>query len=194
MAKIEPSQRATFFDVIQQRTDSILAVAIVAILMFLIIPLPSFLLDLLLAINITCSLMILLVPMYVTRPSEFSVFPGVLLIVTLFRLSLNVASTRLILGEGYAGDIIAAFGSFVVKGNYVVGLVIFIILVIINFTVITKGSGRVAEVAARFTLDAMPGKQMAIDADLNAGLIGEQDEPCYLRMVHDSKLRPSVQT
>jgi len=175
MAEIIPNQRATFFDVIQQRTDIFLAIAIVAILMFLIIPLPSFMLDTLLAINITCSLMILLVPMYVIRPSEFSVFPGVLLIVTLFRLSLNVASTRLILGEAYAGDIIEAFGSFVVKGNYVVGLVIFIILVIINFTVITKGSGRVAEVAARFTLDAMPGKQMAIDADLNAGLIDEQE-------------------
>ncbi len=158
---------------VQKRTDILVAVGIVAILLFMIIPLPSFFLDILLAINITFSLMILLVPMYVEKPLEFSVFPGVLLIVTLFRLSLNIASTRLILGEAYAGDVIEAFGSFVVKGNYVVGLVVFIILIIINFVVITKGSGRIAEVAARFTLDAMPGKQMAIDADLNAGLIEE---------------------
>ncbi len=158
-----------------KRTDLILAVAVVAILVFMIIPIPSFFLDILLALNITCSLMILLVPLNASKPLEFSVFPGVLLIITLFRLSLNVASTRLILGEAYAGNIIEAFGSFVVKGNYVVGLVIFIILVIINFVVITKGSGRIAEVAARFTLDAMPGKQMAIDADLNAGLIDDQE-------------------
>jgi flagellar biosynthesis protein FlhA len=144
-------------------------------LMFMIIPLPSFILDSLLAVNITFSLMILLVPMYAIKPLEFSVFPGILLLITLFRLSLNVASTRLILGEAYAGEIIEAFGSFVVKGNYVVGLVIFFILIIINFVVITKGAGRIAEVAARFTLDAMPGKQMAIDADLNSGLIEEHE-------------------
>jgi len=165
----------SLFHYVQQRTDVLLAVAIVAMLLFMIIPLPSFFLDILLAINITSSLMILLIPMYVNKPSEFSVFPGILLIVTLFRLSLNVASTRLILGEAYAGEVIEAFGSFIVSGNYVVGLVIFIILIIINFVVITKGSGRVAEVAARFTLDAMPGKQMAIDADLNAGLIDEEE-------------------
>ncbi|MCG8606310.1 flagellar biosynthesis protein FlhA [bacterium] len=160
---------------VNSRTDVMLAIAVVAILMFMIVPLPSFMLDILLAINITFSLMILLVPIYAVHPLEFSVFPGVLLLVTLFRLSLNVASTRLILGEAYAGDVIEAFGQFVVGGNYVVGLVIFVILVIINFVVITKGSGRIAEVAARFTLDAMPGKQMAIDADLNAGLIDEPE-------------------
>ncbi|MCH7681292.1 FHIPEP family type III secretion protein, partial [candidate division KSB1 bacterium] len=152
-----------------------LAIAVVAIIMFMIIPLPSFMLDFLLAVNIAASLMILLVPMYAIKPLEFSVFPGVLLLVTLFRLSLNVASTRLILGEGYAGEVIAAFGGFIVGGNYVVGVVIFIILVVINFVVITKGSGRIAEVAARFTLDAMPGKQMAIDADLNTGIIDEKE-------------------
>ncbi|RMF69101.1 MAG: flagellar biosynthesis protein FlhA [Calditrichaeota bacterium] len=157
----------------QHRTDLLLALGVISILMFMVIPLPSFLLDILLAISITFSLMVLIVPLYVDKPLEFSVFPGILLIITLFRLSLNVASTRLILGEAYAGEVIAAFGNFVVKGNYVVGLVIFVILVIINFVVITKGSGRIAEVAARFTLDAMPGKQMAIDADLNAGLIDE---------------------
>ncbi len=174
MADVE-KQKFRFFYMIQQRTDILLPVAVVSMLLFMIIPLPSFFLDTLLAINIACSLMILLVPMYVNKPSEFSVFPGILLIVTLFRLSLNVASTRLILGDAYAGEVIEAFGSFIVKGNYVVGLVIFIILIIINFVVITKGSGRVAEVAARFTLDAMPGKQMAIDADLNAGLINEEE-------------------
>lgn len=167
--------KSSFLQSLLQRTDILLAVSVVCILMFMIIPLPSFVLDILLAINITCSLMILLVPMYAVKPLEFSVFPGILLIVTLFRLSLNVASTRLILGEAYAGNIIEAFGGFVVKGNYVVGLVIFFILVIINFVVITKGAGRIAEVAARFTLDALPGKQMAIDADLNTGLIDEKD-------------------
>jgi flagellar biosynthesis protein FlhA len=132
-------------------------------------------LDLLLAANISLSLVILLATLYLKRPLEFSVFPGLLLVITLFRLSLNVASTRLILGEGYAGTVINSFGNFVVKGNYVVGFIIFIILVIIQFVVITKGAGRISEVAARFTLDAMPGKQMAIDADLNAGLINEDD-------------------
>lgn len=168
-------KRHQFLIFIQQRTDILVALGIVAIILFMIIPLPSFFLDILLAINITISLMILLVPMYVEKPLEFSVFPGVLLIVTLFRLSLNIASTRLILGEAFAGNVIEAFGTFVVKGNYVVGLVVFVILVIINFVVITKGSGRIAEVAARFTLDAMPGKQMAIDADLNAGLLDETE-------------------
>ncbi len=167
--------RINFLKAVFERTDILLALSVVAILIFMIIPLPSVLLDILLAVNITCSLMILLIPMYAIRPLEFSVFPGILLLVTLFRLSLNVASTRLILGEAYAGEVIESFGSFVVKGNYVVGLVIFLILVTINFVVITKGSGRIAEVAARFTLDALPGKQMAIDADLNAGLIDENE-------------------
>ncbi len=155
--------------------DILMAVGVIAILGVMVIPLPAILLDLLLAFSITTALVILLVAMYTVKPLQFSVFPGLLLVVTLFRLSLNVASTRLILGDAYAGKIIQAFGSFVVKGNYVVGFVIFLILIIINFVVITKGAGRVAEVAARFTLDAMPGKQMSIDADLNAGLIDERE-------------------
>jgi flagellar biosynthesis protein FlhA len=154
-------------------SDIVLAVAVVAILGILILPVPPKFLDFMLAFNITLSLVILLVTMYIVRPLDLSVFPGMLLIITLFRLSLNVASTRLILGTGYAGEVIASFGNFVVGGNYVVGFIIFAILVIIQFVVITKGAGRIAEVAARFTLDAMPGKQMAIDADLNAGLITE---------------------
>jgi len=156
-------------------SDIVLAVMVVAILAILILPMPPQLLDFLLAFNITISMIILLVTMYITRPLDLSVFPGMLLIITLFRLSLNVASTRLILGKAYAGEVISSFGNFVVGGNYVVGFIIFSILVIIQFVVITKGSGRIAEVAARFTLDAMPGKQMAIDADLNAGLVSEAD-------------------
>ena len=156
-------------------SDVILAVAVVGIIGVLIIPIPTAFLDLLLAANISLSLVILLSTLYLKRPLEFSVFPGLLLVVTLFRLSLNVASTRLILGDGYAGAVIESFGNFVVKGNYVVGFIIFIILVVIQFVVITKGAGRISEVAARFTLDAMPGKQMAIDADLNAGLINDDD-------------------
>lgn len=158
-----------------RNTDVVLAVAVISILVFMILPLPPFLLDILIAFNITFSIVVLLISMYITSPLELSVFPGLLLILTLFRLSLNVASTRLILGDGYAGKIIFAFGSFVVKGNYIVGFIVFIILVVIQFVVITKGAGRIAEVAARFTLDAMPGKQMSIDADLNAGLITEEE-------------------
>ena len=158
---------------VSQNSNLILTGGIVMILGILIMPLPSFFLDILMAMNLTSALVILFVTLFVLRPMDFSVFPGLLLIVTLFRLSLNVASTRLILGEGYAGEIIEAFGNFVVQGNYVVGTVIFLILVIINFVVITKGATRIAEVSARFTLDAMPGKQMSIDADLNAGLIDD---------------------
>ena len=154
-------------------SDIFLAVGVVLILMVMIFPLPTVIMDLLLALNLATGLLILMVSMYLKKPLQFSVFPGLLLIITLFRLSLNVASTRLILGQAYAGKIILAFGDFVVKGNYIVGMVIFLILVIINFVVITKGAGRVAEVAARFTLDSMPGKQMSIDADLNSGLIDE---------------------
>ncbi len=143
--------------------------------LLLILPIPAFLLDGLLALSIGLSLLMLLVILYVRQPADFTGFPTLLLFVTLFRLSLNVASTRLILLDGYAGHIIEAFGNFVVRGNYVVGLVIFLILVLINFIVITKGAGRIAEVAARFTLDAMPGKQMAVDAELNAGLINEAE-------------------
>jgi flagellar biosynthesis protein FlhA len=142
-------------------------------ILLLVLPIPPRLLDLLLALSITASLLVMLVILYVREPADFTGFPTLLLFITLFRLSLNVASTRLILLDGYAGHIIEAFGGFVVRGNYVVGLVVFLILVLINFVVITKGAGRIAEVAARFTLDAMPGKQMAIDAELNAGLINE---------------------
>jgi flagellar biosynthesis protein FlhA len=154
--------------------------AVVGIVFLMIIPIPPFLLDLFLAMSIALSLVILLVSIYLVRPLEFSVFPSVLLITTLFRLSLNVASARLILlrgneGTDAAGSVIKAFGQFVVGGNYAVGIVIFLILVVINFVVITKGAGRIAEVAARFTLDAMPGKQMSIDADLNAGFIEEKE-------------------
>ena len=153
---------------------------IILILAMMVLPLPPFALDLFFTFNIAISVIVMLVAMNVTKPLDFSIFPTVLLVTTLLRLSLNVASTRVVLLEGHtgpgaAGQVIEAFGHFLVGGNYAVGLVVFTILVIINFVVITKGAGRVAEVAARFTLDAMPGKQMAIDADLNAGLIGEED-------------------
>jgi flagellar biosynthesis protein FlhA len=160
--------------------DIIMSLAVVGVLMIMLLPLPRFALDVLLAFNITLAIIVLLVGMQVRKPLEFSVFPSVLLMVTLFRLSLNIASTRLILlhgneGPAAAGEVIRAFGNFVVGGSYTVGLVVFVILVVINFVVVTKGAGRIAEVAARFTLDAMPGKQMSIDADLNAGLINEAD-------------------
>jgi flagellar biosynthesis protein FlhA len=150
-----------------------LAIGVVAIISLLVVPLPAVILDLLLAASIASALVVLLVALSTKDPLEFSSFPAVLFILTLFRLGLNVSSTRLILGEGHAGNIIQAFGTFILRGNYVVGIVVFLILLAINFVVITKGAGRVAEVAARFTLDAMPGKQMAIDADLAAGLIDE---------------------
>ncbi len=155
-------------------------IVIIMILSMIVLPLPAFLLDLFFTFNIAFSLIILLVVIYSIKPLEFSVFPSVILIATLFRLALNVASTRIVLLEGHeggdaAGKVIEAFGSFVIGGNFAVGLVVFAILVIINFVVVTKGAGRVAEVGARFTLDAMPGKQMAIDADLNSGLI-DQDQ------------------
>jgi len=153
--------------------DVWLPLALFGIVMFLILPMPAFLLDGALALSIAISLLMLLVILYLKDSADFTGFPTMLLIATLFRLSLNVASTRLILLNGYAGNIIEAFGNFVVKGNFIVGLVVFIILVLVNFIVITKGAGRIAEVAARFTLDAMPGKQMAIDAELNAGVIDE---------------------
>jgi flagellar biosynthesis protein FlhA len=147
--------------------------AVVCIVVMMVVPLPTVLLDMLLAINITGGVLILLVSMYVQKPLDFSVFPSLLLIATMFRLALNVSATRLVLLHGYAGRVIESFGHFVVGGSIVVGLVIFLILVVIQFIVITNGAGRVAEVAARFTLDAMPGKQMAIDADLNAGALTE---------------------
>ncbi len=162
----------------RESSDILMIVAFIGILMAMILPLHPMILDFFLAMNISFAIVVLITTMYTKAPLEFAIFPSLLLVLTLFRLSLNVASTRLILLHGSegpmaAGAIIMSFGSFVVGGNYVVGLIIFIILVLINFLVITKGAGRIAEVAARFTLDAMPGKQMAIDADLNAGMIDE---------------------
>jgi len=154
--------------------EALLAVAVVGIVALLMVPLPGVLLDLFLALSIGSSLVVLLVALNTTDPLEFSAFPSLLLLLTLFRLALNVCTTRLILSEGHAGSVVQSFGEFVIGGNYAVGLVLFLILIGINFIVITKGAGRVAEVAARFTLDAMPGKQMAIDADLSAGLIDEK--------------------
>jgi flagellar biosynthesis protein FlhA len=155
--------------------DVLLIAGLFGTVLLMILPIRPFLLDGFLAISIALSLLVMLAILYVKQPAEFTGFPTLLLFITLFRLSLNIASTRLILLDGYAGHIIEAFGNFVVRGNYVVGLVIFLILVLINFIVITKGAGRIAEVAARFTLDAMPGKQMAIDAELNAGIINETE-------------------
>jgi len=156
-----------------KNTDILLAFGIIFILGLMIIPLPPYLLDFFLAINISLAILILIASLYINSPLEISAFPGLLLILTIFRLSLNISSTRLILIEGYAGQVIETFGGFVVGGSYVVGFIVFLILVIIQFLVIVKGSGRISEVAARFTLDAMPGKQMAIDADLNSGIITE---------------------
>src|SRR6056297_1100348 len=155
--------------------DILFAFAVVGIVIMFIIPMPTLIMDLLLTANITFSLLIILVSIYINEPLQVSVFPSLLLFATLFRLGLNVSTTRLMLGQGYAGEVISSFGNFVVGGNYVVGLIIFLILVIIQYVVITKGAERVAEVAARFTLDAMPGKQMSIDADLNAGIIDERE-------------------
>lgn len=160
---------------IKKYLDVIVALLVILIVFMIIIPLPPTLLDILLAFNITFSLIILLLTMFTTDVLEFSSFPTILLVTTLFRLGLNISSTRLILSKGEAGRIINAFGNFVVGGNYVVGFILFIIIVVIQFVVITNGAGRVAEVSARFTLDAMPGKQMSIDADLNAGIITEQE-------------------
>ncbi|MDQ5978050.1 MAG: flagellar biosynthesis protein FlhA, partial [Verrucomicrobiota bacterium] len=156
-----------------QRADLLFAVGLFGTVLLLVLPVPPFVIDMLLALNIGMSLLVLLAIVYVKEPPEFSGFPVMLLGLTLFRLALNISSTRQILGTGYAGEIIESFGHFVIQGNYVVGAVVFIILVLINFVVITKGAGRIAEVSARFTLDALPGKQMAIDAELNAGIIDE---------------------
>jgi flagellar biosynthesis protein FlhA len=169
------AQQQGIFKSLARRADIVLAFGVIGIVTVLVIPLPPRLLDFALAFNITFSLVVLLTTLYITRPLDLSVFPGMLLIITLMRLSLNVASTRLILGQAYAGEVINSFGNFVVQGNYVVGFIVFVILVVIQFVVITKGAGRISEVAARFTLDAMPGKQMAIDADLNAGIITDKE-------------------
>ncbi len=155
--------------------DLTIALLLIAIIALMIVPLPPFLLDILLTVMIAVALIIMMISMYIENVLDMSVFPGLLLIITLYRLGLNVATTRLVLSTGEAGAVIHSFGYFVTKGNMVVGAIIFIILVIIQFVVITKGSSRIAEVAARFTLDAMPGKQMAVDADLNAGIITEQE-------------------
>ncbi len=175
----EQAQETSGLKAIRMDMSSLLvALGVVAILCVMIMPLPTMIMDILLSISFTMGLVILFMSMYNTNPLDFSSFPSILLLTTLYRLSLNIASTRLILLHGHEGPmavgrVIQSFGNFVVGGNYAVGLIIFLIMVLINFIVITKGSGRIAEVAARFTLDAMPGKQMAIDADLNAGLIDE---------------------
>ncbi|GJE44063.1 flagellar biosynthesis protein FlhA [Methylobacterium soli] len=166
-------------EALTKRTDLFFATAVMGILTVLIFPLPAILLDLLLAVSIILSVLIMMTGLFIDNPLEFTVFPTLLLIATMLRLALNLASTRLILGHGHegtaaAGHVIEAFGNFVMGGNFVIGIIVFAILIIVNFVVITKGSGRIAEVAARFTLDAMPGKQMAIDADLSAGLIDEK--------------------
>src|SRR4051794_6325773 len=163
-----------------RRSDLLLAIGVISILVVLVFPLPAVLLDLLLAVSIIVSVLILMTSLFIEEPLEFSSFPTVLLIATMLRLALNLASTRLILARGHegtaaAGHVIEAFGHFVMGGNFVIGVIVFAILIIVNFVVITKGSGRIAEVAARFTLDAMPGKQMAIDADLSAGLVDEKE-------------------
>ena len=168
------------FNRVQKHSDAIIVVLILAILASMVLPVPTFLLDILLVASITLSLVILMTTVYITNPLEISSFPSLLLLATLFRLSLNVATTRTILlhgneGPSAAGKVIESFGQFVVGGNYIVGVIVFIVLVTINFIVITKGTERISEVGARFTLDAMPGKQMAIDADLNAGMIDEQE-------------------
>lgn len=160
---------------IKSNLDIVVAFGVILIVLMIIIPLPPWLLDIFFAINISISVVIMLLTMFTTNVLQLSVFPTLLLVTTLFRLALNVSSTRLILGEANAGKIVQAFGEFVIGGNYFVGIIIFLIIVIIQFMVITSGAGRVSEVSARFTLDAMPGKQMSIDADLNAGMITEQD-------------------
>jgi flagellar biosynthesis protein FlhA len=191
-APATPAASFGFGDVgaLLKRGDLALAVGVLTILVVLILPLPPFLLDLLLASSIIFSVLILMTALFIHAPLEFSAFPTVLLIATMFRLALNLASTRLILANGHdgtdaAGHVIEAFGNFVMRGNFVIGIIVFSILVIVNFVVITKGSGRIAEVAARFTLDAMPGKQMAIDADLSAGLINEDQARARRRQLED---------
>ena len=174
-ADILESEPQTLGSFIQRYSDVIIAVTLVMIVIMMIIPLPTPLLDLLICLNITIALVVIMSAIYNEEALDLSVFPSLLLVTTLFRLALNISSTRLSLINGYAGEVITAFGNFVVGGNPVVGFIMFIILVIINFIVITKGSERVAEVSARFTLDAMPGKQMAIDADLNQGAINDEE-------------------
>lgn len=172
MANVAPAPPAS---TLLQRSEMLLSLALLGLLVIFLVPLPALLLDMLLAFNLGATILLLLVTLTVRQPLEFSTFPSLLLLLTLYRLALNVATTRLILLNAYAGEIVLAFGQFVVGGSLVVGLVIFLILIVIQFVVITKGAARVSEVAARFTLDAMPGKQMAIDAELNAGIIDEAE-------------------
>jgi flagellar biosynthesis protein FlhA len=173
-------QLTPVLELIVRSRDLSIVFFVMAILAIIIVPLPSAMLDFMLSISISIAVLVILISLYIPKPTDLTTFPTLILIITLFRLSLNVATTRMILSHGHEGpdavsDIISSFGDFVIGGNYVIGIIVFSILVLINFMVITKGSGRVAEVAARFTLDAMPGKQMAIDADLNAGLIEESE-------------------
>src|SRR5919199_1549626 len=168
---------------VMKYTDLIAAGLVVLVVVMLVVPLPPFLLDLFITMNISVALAIVVTTLYLPRALDFSAFPSLLLLTTLFRLAINVSVTRLVLLHGDAGNVVTAFGKFVVGGNVVVGLVIFLILVVIQFVVITNGAGRVAEVAARFTLDAMPGKQMAIDAELNAGAINEETARARRRAV-----------
>jgi len=175
VAEANAQQKSAVLGTVSRYSDLAIALAAVTVVGMMIIPLPQWLLDVLLSLNVALALTVLLVSVYVQEPLEFAAFPSLLLLVTLFRLGLNISATRLILLNGEAGAVIAAFGAFVVGGNLVVGVVVFVVLIVIQFIVITNGAGRVAEVAARFTLDAMPGKQMAIDADLNAGLIDEAE-------------------
>src|SRR5882672_717123 len=171
MAAIVPAQSPV--TALLKRADLLFTGGLFVTVLLLIMPIPTFMLDAFLALNLGLSLMVLLAIIYVKDPPEFSAFPTLLLALTLLRLALNISSTRQVLVNGYAGHVIDAFGHFVIQGNYIVGAVVFLILVVINFVVITKGAGRIAEVSARFTLDALPGKQMAIDAELNAGIIDE---------------------
>ncbi|MDH5189398.1 MAG: FHIPEP family type III secretion protein, partial [Rhodospirillaceae bacterium] len=175
---------------VAKRGDIMMALGVVCILVVLILPLPKWLLDISLAFSITVSVLILMTSLFIEKPLQFNTFPTVLLLATMIRLALNLASTRLILSDGHmgtgaAGRVIEAFGGFVMSGNFVIGIIVFAILVIVNFVVITKGSGRIAEVSARFTLDAMPGKQMAIDADLSTGLISEDDARARRKELED---------
>lgn len=187
-----PAEGLSLRSIINQvkRGEIALALGLVAVLTVLILPLPAWLLDIALALSITFSVLILMVVLFIEKPLDFSTFPTVLLIVTMLRLSLNLASTRLILTHGHegtdaAGHVIEAFGGFIMGGNYVIGLIVFAILILVNFVVITKGSGRIAEVSARFSLDAMPGKQMAVDADLSAGLIDEKEARMRRKTLED---------
>ncbi|WP_379954599.1 flagellar biosynthesis protein FlhA [Dongia sedimenti] len=178
------------FTAMLRRGEILLALGLIAVLTVLILPMPAWMLDIALAFSITVSVLILMVVLLIEKPLEFSTFPTVLLIVTMLRLSLNLASTRLVLTHGHegtaaAGHVIEAFGGFIMGGNYVIGLIVFAILVLVNFVVITKGSGRIAEVSARFSLDAMPGKQMAVDADLSAGLIDETEAKLRRKTLED---------